>query len=168
MKIEDIYKKLDETLDRPLPYKQTGSGRYLIDINDQDKLIVNIRTANIDGYYLLTILFRDPNSDQTQLTHAFNTPGAVRVFSTIISIIQSIPNIDIVVFIPDDIEIDISNKKVKLYKTIMNKLYREHKLISTGQIESVQYGVIPNSPANRLTDDELAVLFKKFAASKNT
>ena len=168
MRIEDIYNKIDETLDSPLPYKQIGSGRYLIDITSQDNLIVNIRTADIDGYRLLTILFRDPNSDQTQLTRAFNTPGAVRVFSTIISLIQSIPKIDIVVFIPDDINVDISNKKANLYSVIMNKLYRDHKLISYGHIDSVQYGIMPKSIANNLTDNELATLFKKFAASKNS
>jgi len=167
MKVEELYRKLNETLDTPLPYRQTGSGRYLVDVNNNDKLIVNIRTATVDGYRLLTILFRDPNSDQTQLTGAFNSPKAVRVFSTVIGIIQAVPNVDIVVFIPDDIEIEVSDKKAKLYKIIMNKLYREHKLISFGQINSVQYGIMPKSKTNMLTDTQLAELFKKFGETKN-
>ena len=76
------------------------------------------------------------------------------------------PNIDIVVFIPDDIEIEVSDKKAKLYKIIMNKLYREHKLISFGQIDSVQYGIMPSSKANMVTDIQLADLFKKFGETK--
>ena len=170
MKIEDIYRRISETLDSPLLYHETGSGRYQIDINDTTKLIVNIRTAAIDNYKLLAVLFRDPNSDETQLTNAFSESNPVRVFSTIIKIIQSISNVDIVTFIPDDINITVTDKKAKLYKLVMNRLYTAHKLISIGEIATpsglVQYGIMPGSPANKLTDLEIKNLLIEFAQSK--
>jgi hypothetical protein len=170
MKIEDIYRQMLETFDSPLPYHTTGSGSYQININNTSTLIVNIRTANIDSYKLLTILFRDPNSDETQLTNAFEKSNPVRVFSTIIKIIQSIPSVDIVVFIPDDIKIDIADKKANLYKLVMNRLYTAHKLISIGEIQLpsglVQYGIMPKSDANSLTELEIKDLLIKFAQSK--
>lgn len=169
MKLTDIY-KIDETLDKPLSYKQIGNGRYLIEIDDNHHIVVNLITRDVKNFKLMSVLFRNPDFEQTELTNLFREINPVRVFSTISEIVFSIPNIDIIMFLADDIQVEIENKKLKLYQIIASRLVRQNKLVSTGIINvrgiRVLYGIMPKSKANYLTDDQLIDLALDFGIAK--
>lgn len=169
MKITDIY-KIDETLDNPLPYKEIGNGRYLIEIDNNHRIVVNLITREVENFKLMSVLFRNPDFDQTTLTHLFKETNPIRVFSTISNIVLSVPNIDIIMFLADDIQVEIENKKLKLYQIITGRLVRQNKIVSTGTLDvrgiQVLYGIMPKSNANYLTDDQLIDLAIEFGIAK--
>ena len=171
MKITDIY-LVSETLDAPLNYQQIGNGRYIIDVADNNKLIVSVITREVQNLKLMSVLFRDPNSEQTKLTNLFKEINPIRVFSTILKIVSSIPNVDIIMFMPDDIEIAIEHKKLRLYQLIVSRMVKQNKLISSGTLDinglSVIYGILPTSQANYLTDEQIKSIAIDFGIEKQT
>lgn len=137
MKLTDIYDtRLDETLDNPLPFIKVTKTRYEIPLSDTEKLFVLLHGDVVDGYKCISVLFVNPNSvNPTAVTNFFNGPSAIRIFSTVVAILDPI-QYDLVVFIPDDITVEVEKRKTKLYGLILKKLERLGK-ISYSQIINV-------------------------------
>lgn len=133
MKIQDVYNSINETLDNPLPFTKLSPTRYVIELG-QERLLVVLYSAKVDQYNCLAVSFVNPNSDTPMaMTNYFNGPGAVRVLSTVVSIVDQV-GFDVVIFTPDDIDVLIENKKVRLYRIILNKMQRLGKISSHEQL----------------------------------
>lgn len=134
MKLEHIYATtLHETLDSPLPFAKLSDTRYVIDL-EGEKIFVVLFSNLIGRYKCLAVSFVNPNSaNPMAITNFFNGPTAVRIFSTVVAIVDQVP-FDIIVFTPDDITVEIRDKKLRLYQTILKKLERIGKVSSTEKI----------------------------------
>lgn len=172
MKLVDIYTStINETLNAPLSYKKVSETRYQVDLNNEEKLFVILNKQKINNFECLTILFVNPNSNNpTAITNFFNGPSAVRIFSTIVAILEPI-QFDIIIFTPDDINVEIESKKTNLYKVILKKLERLGKISGSEilNIENFNKPVLVGLKSARglgLNNNELNEIVRQFGYIK--
>lgn len=168
MKLGDIY--LSETLDSPLPFRKISDTRYDIDIGQDEIVRVILERHVVKGLACLSILFINPNSKApTQVTNFFQGPSAVRIFSTIVSILDPL-NFDLVLFTPDDIDVDVEGKKYNLYQVVLRRLIRLGKLVAVENIIIDEYDkpilVGLRGQGSALTSPEIKNIVKQVGFAK--
>lgn len=124
MRIQEIYL---ESLDNPLPYDKISNGIWQI---GQD-IILRIETFQVQSYNISHISFNiyNPQNSKPELSGNFSGGGATRVFASIIEIIKSYPQQDMLLFLPDDIKTEVAGKKARLYKVILRRLMASNLII---------------------------------------
>ena len=144
MKIHEITKLFFESLDRPFPYTQISPSTWEITVPNIGSLIVTLDCRNINGYTIAHISFNVPNSGggKPQLTDWFSNSGATGVFAAVIEIVKQYKEIDLMIFVPDDLVAKIHNKKVRLYMMMLNRMKRENYLVRVEQYDQLSGEVI--------------------------
>lgn len=179
MRIWDIYTRINETLDshKPLPYVQQDPTSWLINLGSNKSLVVEANLKVINSINVVAVAFFEADSfgnpnPVNMLTGAFNNAGAIRVFSTIIHIVSSLPKKDIIVCVPDDALLEIEGKKMNLYKMILRRLQRSRVLIRIGEIHGTElgeyllYAIPPGSPVIWYNQEEIEKLLLNFVHDK--
>lgn len=174
MKLADIYhNRIIETLDKPLPYTQISPTKFSIQLDDSNKLDIVFVVSTIVGFKCVGMLLINPNAaNKTKTTNYFNGPGAIRVFSTIIELLSKI-QFDLLMFVPDDTEVDVEETKMRLYMTIAKKVERMGKIVNLGFVKIPEYDkpIIVGGhggKASSLTDKQLELIVKEFGIRKVT
>jgi hypothetical protein len=130
MKFTEIY-RFNESLNNPFPYKEISNSSWVIDTGTSADLVVRMELQNVDGYLIAHISFNtsSPKVGKPELTNVFDGGGASRVFASIIDILQTQKGIDLLIFVPDDIDVNVAGKKSRLYKVIMRRLLASNVLV---------------------------------------
>ena len=173
MKLIDVYSStLQESMDNPFPYRKVSNTRYVIDLPNNENILVVLYQKQIEQYNCLSVLFVNPNSpNPTALTNFFNSPEALRVFASIIEILESIKS-DLIFFTPDDIEVEVENRKLRVYQTILKKMERLGKILSSEVVNIEEFdkpiliGIRVGSNASSINNKTLIEIAKLLGISK--
>ena len=171
MKLNDILNRVDETLDGPpLKFNKVSNTLFVIDLDGDNKIEVRLFHKTIQQLNCISVLFSSPqNTDPFQLTNFFNGPGAIRIFTTISTILEP-HDPDIVVFIPVGTDVEIENKKTKLYRVVMRKLQLMGKINGVEEVKLEEYDkpifIGTRKKASSLPIDTLSDIVKQFGISK--
>lgn len=171
MKLAEIFDNhLHESLDKPLPYIKINSSKYKIELSDTEEIDILLHQKTIQKYDCVSVLFRNPKDKEMKLTNFFNGPKAIRVLSTIIDIFKTI-EFDILVLIPDDIDIEVEDIKTRLYNTVFTRMTQLGRM---GRSESIQFPEFSKpiliglqGDGTHLSNDEIAQIVKRFGIDKN-
>lgn len=178
MKITEIIKPLTEVIDNPYPIVKLRPTAWEIhitdDISDTNKvtmiLIVNVAVSNVHGYKMLSLLFLDPNAQNTNLTNHFKGSGAARVLASVKEIISKYKGIDLMVFLPSDADIAVEGKKAKLYMIVLNMLKNSGFFTETGRTDvagnDICYAIPSGSPVWQMSQQQIDNLIFDFGMAK--
>jgi hypothetical protein len=173
MKLADLFNRLDETLDKPLSYTHVNQHSYEITLPSGDTLKVMVYERNALGYKCASILFMDPTEKEPyELTNKAGN-ASVRVLSTIMAIIDKL-DYDMLIILPSDIKVEISQKKLRLYRSIATKMQMSGKLayfevINIDEMnDPILVGIRSGSKAARhnLPPDQIAEVLYEFGYTK--
>ena len=173
MKLSEIYNRINETLDgKPLAYKKVSNTQFNVFLDGNNTIQVRLYHKTIESFSCISVLFVNPNSaDPFALTNYFNGPGAVRIFTTIVDIIEPY-NPDIIAFIPVGTDIEVENKKAKLYRVIAHKLQLMGKITGLEEINLNEFDkpifVGLRGKASSLDYQHVEDVVKQFGISKFT
>jgi hypothetical protein len=127
MEIQDLL--LKEVMNGDgFPIHQLSSNSWSILIpaestkNNKDiSVVVNTPSRVIDGYNVTELSFRLVGTNQIQLEDIFKNTEVFKLFTSLRMIIEQ-GSADIIVAIPNDINIDIGNKKARVYMAVLNRM----------------------------------------------
>lgn len=127
MKIQDLLLKEVMNSDG-FPINRVSSDSWNIVIpaestktNKLVTVVVDTPTQTIDNYSITELSFRISGSTQIQLENIFADTEVFKLFTSLRIIVERL-HTDIIVFIPNDIIIDIGNKKARVYSAVMNRM----------------------------------------------
>lgn len=133
------------------------------------KIRVDVRTDTVDGYRIIEVSFGVPGTQKTKLENIFEKTGVFKLLKSIIDIVETY-GADIILFIPNDTEVDIGEKKARIYRTVAHRM-RQIGLV--GRIEEFEDSghtfqvVFPTaSRAWQLPNTEVENLLIQFAGNK--
>jgi len=173
MKLEEIFSKITESLDpsTAFEFKQLRNGvwRIFTDVGNIDVVIDN---KKINNSFIICHLKFDASGHQgrPELTNIFKNAGALRVFSSIIQIIRNVtPAPDIIIMKADDSQDETLSKKIRLYRTILNRLKASGMILTYEELnisgDIVQVAFPKSSKAIELSQSELEGLIVDFLSS---
>ena len=171
MKLHNIFNRVDETLNGPpLKFNKISNTLFVINLDMDNTIEVRLLHKVIQQLKCTSILFSSPkNKDPFELTKFFNGPGAIRIFTTISTIVEPYDP-DVVVFIPIGTDVEVENKKTKLYRVVMRKLQLMGKLNGIEELQLDEYDkpifVGTRKKASSLSTETLSDVVKQFGISK--
>ena len=137
--------------------------------NNGVSIRVDIVNQKVDNYTIIEVSFGVPGSAGVKLEKIFDKTEVFKLLKSIIDIIKTYDS-DIVLIVPNDISVDIDNKKASLYRTVA---YRMKKLGIVGRIEEFNdsghafLAIFPTaSKAWKLDNSEIQNLLIQFGGNK--
>ncbi len=173
MRYHEILSSLFESLDTPFPSSRISPSTWEISIPNKGSLVVSVEQRKVNNFEIAHISFNVPNPHpgQPQLTGWFQDSGATGVFAAVIKIIGQY-HLDLIIFVPDDTDIEIKNKKVRLYLMMMNRMKKNNSLVRVEQImiptgEVLQLGFPSGSKLWNVPNSDIESLLVDFLVSKS-
>jgi hypothetical protein len=177
MKIQDLL--LKEVMNGDgFPIRQLSLNSWSISIpsestkNNKDiSVVVNTPSRVIDEYNMTELSFRLVGTNQIQLEDVFKNTEVFKLFTSLRMIIEQ-GSADIIVAIPNDINIDIGNKKARVYMAVLNRMLTRGLLARIEKIDDPSgnqflFALPTASRAVLIDQDELIDITTKYFAEKN-
>ena len=153
------------SIDIPQTSIKPSSKYYGTDLNVR----VDVNSNQVDGYTVSEVSFGIPGTTAVELEKIFENNEVFKLLKTIIDVIETY-EADIILFVPNDVKVDIGNKKARLYKTVALRMKRLGKV---GRIEEFQdsgntfQAIFPSkSKAWKLSNDEVQNILIQFVGNK--
>jgi hypothetical protein len=178
MKIQDLL--LKEVMNGDgFPIHQLSLNSWSISIpsestknNNKDiSVVVNTPSRVIDEYNVTELSFRLVGTNQIQLEDVFKNTEVFKLFTSLRMIIDQ-GSADIIVAIPNDINIDIGNKKAQVYMAVLNRMLTRGLLARIEKIDDPSgnqflFALPTASRAVLIDQNELIDIATKYFAEKN-
>jgi hypothetical protein len=176
MKIQDLLLKEVMNSDG-FPIKRVSTSSWNITIPSESTktnksviVVVDTPTEKIDDYSITELSFRIAGTTQIQLENIFADTEVFKLFSSLRMIVEQL-HTDIVVFIPNDLVVDIGNKKARVYTAVMNRMRTRGSLarietISDPSGHKFLFAFPTTSAAVSIDQDELIGITAKYFGTK--
>lgn len=133
-------------------------------------VIVDTPTQTVDTYIIMELSFRIAGTTEIQLENIFKDTEVFKLFTSLRMIVEQI-NADIIVFIPNDINIEVENKKSRVYLAVMHRMKTRGLLARIETFDDpsghvFQFAFPTNSRAVSIENDRLMNIATQYFGNK--